>query len=221
MPRPRAAPCWTSACTGWASRPRIDTLESLGDTVRLAASITDQRGTALIGTSLSWSSENPQMATVDSSGVAVAQAPGSTFIVAHVGEKSARSRLVVAPRMARLEIADTTVTIGEGFSRPLTSRALDARGHVAPPVPVTWVSSDTAVIVVNDSGVVTGVGAGEADVTVMHAGVLAIVHAIGVASAGAACCPSMATRSQQMQAGASGRRYGCCSSRVAAGRWRA
>ena len=48
---------------------------------------------------------------------------------------------------------------------------------MAPAVPVTWVSSDTAVIVVNDSGVVTGVGAGEADITVMHAGVLATVHA--------------------------------------------
>ena len=157
--------------------PAHDTLESLGDTVRLAASITDQRGTALIGASLTWTSENPHVATVDSSGVAVAQAPGATYIVAHVGEKSGRSRLVVAPRMARLEIVDTMVTIGEGYSRRVVSRALDARGHVAPTVPVTWVSSDTAVIVVNDSGVVTGVGAGEADVTVMHAGVLATVHA--------------------------------------------
>jgi len=157
--------------------PAHDTLESLGDTVRLAASITDQRGTALIGASLTWTSENPHVATVDSSGVAVAQAPGATYIVAHVGEKSGRSRLVVAPRMARLEIVDTMVTIGEGYSRRVVSRALDARGHVAPTVPVTWVSSDTAVIVVNDSGVVTGVGAGEADVTVMHAGVLATVRA--------------------------------------------
>ena len=157
--------------------PAHDTLESLGDTVRLAASITDQRGTALIGASLTWTSENPHVATVDSSGVAVAQAPGATYIVAHVGEKSGRSRLVVAPRMARLEIVDTMVTIGEGYSRRVVSRALDARGHVAPTVPVTWVSSDTAVIVVNDSGVVTGVGAGQADVTVMHAGVLATVRA--------------------------------------------
>ena len=157
--------------------PAHDTLESLGDTVRLAASITDQRGTALIGASLTWTSENPHVATVDSSGVAVAQAPGATYIVAHVGEKSGRSRLVVAPRMARLEIVDTMVTIGEGYSRRVVSRALDARGHVAPTVPVTWVSSDTAVIVVNDSGVMTGVGAGEADVTVMHAGVLATVRA--------------------------------------------
>ena len=157
--------------------PAHDTLESLGDTVRLAASITDQRGTALVGASLTWTSENPHVATVDSSGVAVAQAPGATYIVAHVGEKSGRSRLVVAPRMARLEIVDTMVTIGEGYSRRVVSRALDARGHVAPTVPVTWVSSDTAVIVVNDSGVVTGVGAGEADVTVMHAGVLATVRA--------------------------------------------
>jgi hypothetical protein len=157
--------------------PAQDTLESLGDTVRLAASITDQRGTALIGASLTWSSEDPKIATVDSSGVAVAQAPGSTWIVAHVGEKSARARLVVAPRMARLEIMDSTVAVGEGYSQRITARALDARGHVAPAVPVTWVSSDTAVIVVNDSGMAKGIGAGEADITVMHAGVIATVHA--------------------------------------------
>lgn len=158
--------------------PTLDTLESLGDTVRLAASITDQRGTSLIGTSLTWSSENPRVATVDSSGVAVAQAPGATWIVAKVGEKSARARLVVAPRMARLEIADSVVTLGEGVRLTVTARALDARGHVAPGVPVTWVSSDTGVIVVNDSGVVKGIGAGEADITVMHAGVLATAHVV-------------------------------------------
>jgi hypothetical protein len=158
--------------------PALDTLESLGDTLRLAASITDQRGTALVGASLTWSSENARVATVDSSGVAVAQAPGSTWIVAHVGEKSARSRLVVAPRMARLEIVDSTVTVGEGYTHRIVSRALDARGHVAPAVPVTWLSSDTSVIVVNDTGLVKGIGAGEADVTVMHAGVLATVHAV-------------------------------------------
>jgi hypothetical protein len=157
--------------------PALDTLESLGDTLRLAASITDQRGTALLGTSLTWTSENPKVATVDSSGVAVAQAPGSTFIVAHVGEKSARARLVVAPRMARLEIVDSAVSVGEGRKYRVAWRALDARGHAAPMVPVTWVSSDTAVIVVSDSGVVSGVGAGEADLTVMHAGVVATVHA--------------------------------------------
>jgi len=157
--------------------PTLDTLESLGDTVRLVAAITDQRGTALVGASLAWTSENPQVATVDSSGVAVAQAPGSTWIMAHVGEKSARARLVVAPRMARLEIVDSTVTVGEGYTLRVTSRALDARGHVAPGVPVTWVSSDTSVIVVNDSGVVKGIGAGEADITVMHTGVLATVRA--------------------------------------------
>lgn len=158
--------------------PALDTLESLGDTLRLAASITDQRGTALVGASLTWTSENPAVATVDSSGVAVAQAPGATWIVAHVGEKSARSRLVVAPRMARLEILDSTVQVGEGYTQRVASRALDARGHPAPAVPVTWLSSDTSVIVVNDSGVVKGIGAGEADVTVMHAGVLATVHAV-------------------------------------------
>lgn len=157
--------------------PALDTLESLGDTVRFAAAITDQRGTALIGASLTWTSENPRIATVDSTGVTVAQAPGATYVVARVGEKSARSRVVVAPRMARLEITDTTVGIGEGFSRRLLARALDARGHVAPRVPVTWVTSDTSVIVVSDSGVVTGVGAGEADITAMHSGVIAAVHA--------------------------------------------
>lgn len=157
--------------------PALDTLESLGDTVRIVASITDQRGTALIGASLHWTSEDPAIATVDSSGVTVAQAPGSTWIVAHVGEKSARTRLVVAPRMARLEIVDSSIAIGEGFTHRVTFRALDARGHVAPAVPVTWVSSDTAVLLVSDSGLVKGVGAGEADVTVMHAGVIAAVHA--------------------------------------------
>lgn len=161
-----------------AIAPAVDTLNSLGDSVQLAATITDQRGASLIGTSLEWKSENPKVATVDSSGIVVAQAPGATHIVARVGEKSARIQLLVAPRMARLELVDTLLALGEGRTRKVVARALDARGHPAPMVPLTWVSSDTAVMTVSDSGAVTAIGAGRADLTAMHAGVIATVPVV-------------------------------------------
>ncbi len=157
---------------------------------------------------------------MDSSGVAVAQAPGSTFIVAHVGEKSAR---VAAGGGTAHGATRDRGQYGDGRRRLHAAASRRGRSMRAatwrPAVPVTWVSSDTSVIVVNDSGVVTGVGAGEADVTVMHAGVLATVHAIGVAGAGAAAVARRQRAVGRCRYAASPPRCGCCSSRGAAGRW--
>src|SRR3712207_6476456 len=43
-------------------RPTADTATSIGDTLHLAATITDRNGTVLIGARPTWTSENPNVA---------------------------------------------------------------------------------------------------------------------------------------------------------------
>ena len=77
--------------------PATDTLRAIGDTVRLLASVTDSRGTALVGAWLEWESKDTAIAVVDSTGVVVARAPGSTLIGVRAGEKFAQMDLIGLP----------------------------------------------------------------------------------------------------------------------------
>ena len=76
-------------------RPAVDTATAIGDTLHLAATITDRAGAILVGTSPAWSSENPGVALVRNDGSVVAQGPGTTTITVAVGGLVARSRIVV------------------------------------------------------------------------------------------------------------------------------
>ena len=117
--------------------PATDTLRAIGDTVRLLASVTDSRGTALVGAWLEWESKDTAIAVVDSTGVVVARAPGSTLIGVRAGEKFATSRIVVAPRVASIAL-DSVAPIPEGASRKVNAAGLDRRGHLVPGRRLRW-----------------------------------------------------------------------------------
>jgi adhesin/invasin len=110
--------------------PASDTATSLGDTLRYVATVTDRRGTALVGATIEWKSEDSSVATVDSAGFVVARTPGATGLVAAVAGKVARARIVVRPRAAQFEFgSDTVLQVPEGGHTSVTVTSLDARGH--------------------------------------------------------------------------------------------
>jgi hypothetical protein len=110
--------------------PASDTAVSLGDTLRYVATVTDRRGTALVGAAIEWKVEDSSVASVDSAGFVVARAPGATGLTATVAGKVARARIVVHPRAARFEFGpDSVLRVPEGGHAPLAVRSLDARGH--------------------------------------------------------------------------------------------
>jgi hypothetical protein len=110
--------------------PASDTATSLGDTLRYVATVTDRRGTALVGAAIEWKSEDSSVASVDSAGFVVARATGGTTVTATVAGKVARARVVVRPRAARFDFgSDTMVRVPEGGRRAVVVRPLDARGH--------------------------------------------------------------------------------------------
>ncbi|MFL5450255.1 MAG: protein kinase domain-containing protein [Gemmatimonadales bacterium] len=79
----------------------------VGDTLDLRAAPRDQRGVELSGHAVVWASSNPDVASVDSSGVVVALAAGSSDMSARVDGKTGKVQVTVLPqpRTSRTELA--------------------------------------------------------------------------------------------------------------------
>ncbi|HET7458735.1 MAG TPA: Ig-like domain-containing protein, partial [Gemmatimonadaceae bacterium] len=116
--------------------PAADTAFAIGDTLQLAATVIDKNGTALVGATLHWSSDNPAIVEAIGGGKVVAKGAGTTTVVAAVGEKLARSRVTVRQRVTTVRAdGDSALVLAEDERRPLPVRAFDARGYaIARPV---------------------------------------------------------------------------------------
>ena len=155
-------------------RPVVDTATAIGDTVHLAATITDRAGAILVGTRPAWSSENPRVALVGEDGSVIAQGPGATTITVAVGGRVARSRIVVRQRVAAVEViggdgADG-VTLRELDRQSLRARARDARGHAIADVAARWRVDDSTVVALDSAGNATARAPGRTIVTATKTG---------------------------------------------------
>ena len=56
--------------------PPADTLRAVGDTLHLAATVTDDRGSTIAGATILWTTDDSTVATVDSAGDVVARGAG-------------------------------------------------------------------------------------------------------------------------------------------------
>jgi hypothetical protein len=141
--------------------PRADTARSLGDTLRYVATVTDRRGTALIGAAIVWATGDSAVAVVDSAGFVVARGPGATTVSVGVGDKIARARVVVRPQVARLDFgADSILLVPEGGTRAVELRAVDARDHELLHARVRLRSADTSIVSIDTGGALVGRASG-------------------------------------------------------------
>jgi len=143
--------------------PVTDTSFALGDTIHLAATITDKNGAVILGARPTWTSENPSIAAVLTDGSVVVKSPGSASILAAVDDRTARARIFVRQRVTAIRRdKDSTVSVPEGEQAGLTVRALDARGHIVRGRAVAWTSDDSTIASVDSLGIVTGRNLGRA-----------------------------------------------------------
>jgi hypothetical protein len=156
-------------------RPQADTAYSVGDTIHLAATITDKNGAILVGAKPSWVSENPKVATVLNDGSVVAEGPGSTTISVAVADLIARSRIFVRQTVTSIDVVgvanDTTPVVAEGERKPLRAIPRDARGHAVIGLIPQWRLDDTSVATIDTLGAVTGKIAGRTIATATVDGV--------------------------------------------------
>jgi hypothetical protein len=146
--------------------PAMDTATAVGDTIQLAAVITDSGGTVLAGVAPSWTSGDPSIAEVSPAGTVAIRAAGATTIVVRVGDVETQSHIVVVQRPAALQVDDTLLQVPEGDRRPLGARVLDARGNPIIGDDVTWSAPDPTVAKVEGADAV-GVSAGRTSLVAM------------------------------------------------------
>lgn len=149
---------------GVPSRPsltsHLDSLFSLGDTVRLAVNQPDSN--------LLWQTRNPNVAQVTQSGRVSAMTPGETWVLTFRDPAFADSAyIVVKQRLASLRVSPSAISRPLHRTQRFVAAGFDARGAPVPNVSVTW-STASAVAAIDVSGVAT---ANDIGVTTIRAAV--------------------------------------------------
>ena len=133
------------------------------DTLLLTATVTPEDADDV---SVTWSSDNEDVASVDAEGLVTALSTGSAVITAADAEgHTAACAVSVTHPAVSIVINKTSVTVEKGKSVTLTAFVFP---EDADDLTVTWSSSDEAVATVND-GEITGVEKGTAVVTAADA----------------------------------------------------
>jgi len=145
--------------------PDQATLTALGDTVRLTATLYDERGQAFTsGAAITWTVRDTTVAVVDASGLVRARGNGSTLVSAVVGRKAGMATVEVRQEVASLSLGADSLELTVGDSLRLSVVARDANGEVVDDAEVAWSSSDTTVARVDGMGVVRGYWPGRAQI---------------------------------------------------------
>src|SRR5437667_67697 len=143
----------------------------VGQTAQYAAITRDAFGNPLGGRTVTWSSSNPGVATVNGAGQATGVAAGSATITAtSEGQGGTATITVSTVLVASVTVSPATASVQAGQTVQLAATPKDANGNPLSGRTVTWASSNSAVATVGGSGLVTGVTAGSATITATSEG---------------------------------------------------
>ena len=143
----------------------------VGESATFSAQPRDSHGAAITGRSVSWSSSNAQVASVNSSGRVTALSPGGTIISAQSeGQVGLATVTVSVTSVASVRVSPTNLSLKIGESAALTAQTLDASNTQLPGRTVLWFTSNSSIATVNTSGVVTAVGSGTTTITATSEG---------------------------------------------------
>jgi uncharacterized protein YjdB len=150
-----------------------------GQSTQAIATALDAAGTVLTGRPITWSSATPTVATVSASGLITALAPGSVTISATEDGVAGLANITVgtppsAP-VASVTVSAPSSTLAVGLTSQLTVVLKDASGTVLSGRSIAYSSSNTGFATVSSSGLVRGVAAGTATVSVTSEGITGTV----------------------------------------------
>lgn len=145
--------------------PDAHTFSALGDSMRLAAAPFDANDNAVEDATITWSSEDEAVATVDSNGLVTAAGNGAANITAQAGAASGAAAVTVSQVIVEMDVVPAARTLFSlGDTIRLVAAGVDANGHHGPALAVIWMSEHEAVATVDSTGLVTAVRTGGTDV---------------------------------------------------------
>lgn len=144
----------------------------VGATQQLTASAADASGAPLTGRTVSWTSRDPSVAVVSSTGQVTGIGPGTTSVVATIEGQTATATITVRPvPVAAVTVTPNASSIGVGGTVQLGVLVTDAAGSALAGRAVSFTSSAPSVASVSAAGLVTGVAAGTATIQATSEGV--------------------------------------------------
>ena len=135
---------------------------NIGSTVSFAASVSPSNAS---DTTVSWTSSNVAIATIDQAGIVTAIEVGETTITAVTtdGSFEAVASVTVLPTLVTgVTIDPTSIQIYLGSTGSLKANISPTN---ATDTTVTWTSSNEAIATINQTGVVTSISVGEVTIT--------------------------------------------------------
>ncbi len=129
------------------------------------AEVRDQNAGVMAGATVTWSSSDTSVATVNASGLVTGVGEGMATITASAGNVSGSAVVTVMQPVASVEVSPSADTIGLGRTLQLTAEGFDENGDAVESVQFSWESSDVAIATVDASGLVKGVAVGAATIT--------------------------------------------------------
>ena len=166
-PTPPPPPPPTPVATTITVTPSSHTLGSIGATVQLTATVKDKNNNTMSGQTVTWTSGNMAVATVNAQGLVTAASNGTAQITARSGNASGRATVTVAePVPTRIAITPSSRTLEAiGDTVQLRAAVRDQRNNAVSGETIAWSSGDDAVATVSEEGLVTAVSNGMVDIT--------------------------------------------------------
>lgn len=144
---------------------------TVGSSTTISAAAKDAAGSTLPGRAIAWSSSDAGIATVSASGVVTGVSAGSATISATSGDATGTTRITVTNvPVASVAVSPGTASLNVGSTTTLSATPKDAGGNTLAGRAVSWSSDNLAVATVSNTGVVTGVLPGSANVTATSEG---------------------------------------------------
>jgi uncharacterized protein YjdB len=143
----------------------------VGQTTQLKAEPRDGSGQPLAGRTVTWSTSAPNVASVSSTGLVTAIAPGSATISATSEGKAGSATINVRPKpVSSVILSPGQASVVVGQTVQLTGQVTDDQGNVLNGRPITYTSGAPAIATVSSTGLVTGVAPGSATITAASEG---------------------------------------------------
>jgi acetyl esterase/lipase/uncharacterized protein YjdB len=149
----------------------VSTSIPLGNVVAFSAVAKDAGGNVLPGRIITYRTSDPRKAVICADGLATGSGEGVVTITAESEGQSDTATLTVTPAaVATVSVTPGSATIGSGATVQLAASVKDAYGIVLTGRAVSWSTSAPGVATVSQSGLVTGVGGGQATITATSEG---------------------------------------------------
>lgn len=149
--------------------PAADTINALGDTVALAAVVTDANGVEIPSPPVTWRA-TPQAVVAVDGGRVVSLTTGMAAVIATAGTAADTVQVLSRQIAATLELARPlpALVVGESFEISVT--ATDSNGIALSSSEFDWISAAPNVVSVSAGGVMRGESVGSATLTVLVPG---------------------------------------------------